>query len=77
MTYIDKAVIEKSLSEFRRIIDFFENREIEYKGREYIEDESILGNSEKIIFWSKELLANLTLVSKPVLDPYQICKLDV
>ena len=58
-------------------MDFFENREVEYKGREYIEDESILGDSEKMIFWSKEFLAQLTLTAKPAHDPYQICKLDI
>jgi hypothetical protein len=39
MTYIDIAMIEKSLIEYRKVLDFFENRLIEYKGREYVEDE--------------------------------------
>ena len=70
MIHIDLAMIEKSITEFRRVMDFLENREIEYIGREYIEDESILGNSEKMVFWAKELIAHLTLTPKPALDPY-------
>lgn len=77
MTYIDIAMVEKSLLEYRKVLDFFENRLIEYKGREYIEDESVVGNSEKMIFLSKEMLANLTVTAKAAIDPYLVCKLDV
>jgi hypothetical protein len=70
MTHIDHAVIEKCIEEFRRVTDFFENRELEYKGREYVEDESVLGSSEKMIFLSKEFIAQLTLTAKAALDPY-------
>jgi hypothetical protein len=59
------------------VVDFFENRAIEYKGREYVEDESVLGNSEKIVFFTKEMVAQLTLSAKSALDSYQICKLDI
>jgi hypothetical protein len=57
MTHIDQAVIDKCITEFRRVRDFLENREIEYKGREYIEDESVMGNSDKMVFLSKEMIA--------------------
>lgn len=70
MTHVDHAMIDKCISEFRRVKDFMENREIEYKGREYIEDESVMGNSDKMVFLTKELIANLTLTAKSALDPY-------
>jgi hypothetical protein len=57
MTHIDHAVIDKCITEFRRVRDFLENREIEYKGREYIEDESVMGNSDKMVFLTKEMIA--------------------
>jgi len=70
MTHIDTAMITKCMTEFRRVLDFFENKETEYKGREYLEDESVIGNSEKVIFFAKEMLSNLTLTAKSALDPY-------
>jgi len=57
MTHIDHAVINKCITEFRLVRDFLENRAIEYKGREYIEDESVMGNSEKMVFLSKEMIS--------------------
>jgi hypothetical protein len=77
MTLIDSVMIEKCISEYRKVCDFFECRQIEYAGREYVEDETILGSSEKMIFLAKEMLAHLTLTPKSALDPYQICKLDL
>lgn len=70
MTHIDHAMIEQCISEFRQVVDIFENRAIEYKGREYVEDESIVGSSEKIVFFTKEMIAQLTINAKSALDPY-------
>lgn len=77
MTHIDQAMLDECIAEFRRVLDIFENRVVEYKGREYVEDESVLGNSEKIVFFTKEMLAQLTLSAKSALDPYLMGKLDV
>lgn len=49
----------------------------EYKGRDLIEDESIMGNSEKIIFYAKEMISDLTNKPKHLLDPFLISKLDI
>ena len=51
--------------------------EVEYKGRQYFEDESIMGNSEKMVFLAKEAISTLTLTPKHALDPYLVSKLDV
>ena len=51
--------------------------EEEYKGREYVEDESIVGNSEKVVFFTKEMIATLTKSPKLAIDPFLICKLDM
>ena len=36
-----------------------EGGEEEYKGRALFEDEQILGNSDKMIFYAKEMVTNL------------------
>lgn len=50
---------------------------MEYAGRQYFEDESIMGNSEKMVFLAKEMISQLTLTPKHALDPYLISKLDI
>jgi len=42
-----------------------------------VEDESIIGNSDKSIFYAKELVADLSVKPKHTLDPFIIAKLDV
>jgi hypothetical protein len=49
----------------------------EYEGRQFIEDDSIMGNSEKMIFFAKEMISDLTSRPKYLVDPYLIAKLDV
>lgn len=49
----------------------------EYIGSELVEDESIVGNSDKIIFIAKEMIADLTSKQKYQLDPFIIAKLDL
>lgn len=49
----------------------------EYEGRQFIEDDSIMGNSEKMIFFAKEMISDLTSRPKHLVDPYLIAKLDV
>ena len=47
MTFIDIQAAEMSLNEYRNVLKIMEGAEEEYKGREYFEDESIAGDSEK------------------------------
>jgi hypothetical protein len=42
-----------------------------------IEDEQVMGNSDRMIFYAKEMLADLTMKPKNTLDPFIICKLDL
>jgi len=49
----------------------------EYQGRELLEDESIMGNSEKLIFYAKEMIADLTNKPKHLVDPFLVSKLDI
>jgi hypothetical protein len=50
---------------------------VEYVGRELVEDESIMGNSDKLIFFAKEMLSDLSFKPKHLIDPFLIAKLDV
>ena len=77
MTYIDAQVAEFSLQEYRKVLKYMEGAEVEYAGRQYFEDESILGNSEKMVFLAKEMISQLTLTPKHALDPYLVSKLDI
>ena len=54
-----------------------EGAENEYEGRQYVEDESVMGNPDKMVFYAKEMLSSLTLGAKSNLDPYLISKLSV
>lgn len=42
------------------MISFQEGAKVEYEGRALVEDEQVLGNSDKMIFYAKEMLAELT-----------------
>ena len=47
MTSIDTIVAKVALEEFRKVMSFMEGSKTEYPGREFVEDEQIMGNSEK------------------------------
>ena len=77
MTYIDIQVAELSIEEYRKVLKYMEGSEVEYVGRQYFEDETIMGNSEKMVFLAKEAISTLTLTPKHALDPWLVSKLDV
>ena len=45
---------------------------MEYEGRNLIEDEQVLGSSDKMIFYAKEMISDLTKKPKVLLDPFII-----
>jgi hypothetical protein len=45
------------LDEFRQVLSIQEGKTVEYAGREYIEDETVLGSSEKMIYYSREMIS--------------------
>lgn len=57
MTYIDSQVSVKALAEFRRVVKIMEGAEVEYEGRQYVEDESVMGNPDKMVFYAKEMIS--------------------
>lgn len=77
MTHIDKCVAFQMLDEFERMCQVVEGLEKEYAGREYIEDEMIVGNADKIVFYTKEFISNFTYMNKTLLNPFLVVKLDM
>ena len=59
------------------MIKIQDGSEVEYTGREFVEDESIVGHSDKMIYFVKEMIADLTTMPKNILDPFLVAKLDV
>ena len=64
MTYIDSQTALTALKEFRRVMGIMEGAEVEYEGRQYVEDESIIGNADKMVFFAKEMLSSLSMAPK-------------
>ena len=77
MTYIDSQTALVALKEFRRVMGIMEGAEVEYEGRQYVEDESIIGNADKMVFFAKEMLSSLSMASKKTIDPFLIAKMNV
>ena len=77
MTYIDSHVAQFAMQEFRQVLKYMEGSETEYEGRQYVEDESIMGDEAKMMFYSKEMVSNLQMGSKTTLDPYIMAKMSV
>ena len=77
MTFIDTEVCGKALEELRKVIRIHEGSIVEYPGREYVEDESVVGNSDKAFFYAKEMVADLTTLPKSLINPFCAAKLDV
>lgn len=77
MTLIDIQVTDLCLQEFKRVLSFQDGTQTEYQGRAIVEDEQVLGNSDKMIFYAKEMLADLTCKPKHLIDPFLIAKLDI
>jgi hypothetical protein len=77
MTLIELEFTKAALDEFHNVIKIQEGSVVEYEGREFIEDEAVLGSTEKMIFYCKEMVANLNTCPKYLLNPFIMAKLDL
>jgi hypothetical protein len=59
MAMIEFKVLERAEIEFQKVKAFFDGDLLEYKGQEYIEDDAIVGNSDKLTFHIKDMMSNL------------------
>jgi hypothetical protein len=77
MTMIEFKILERAEVEFQKVRAFFDGELQEYKGAELIEDDAIMGNSDKITFHVKDMMSNLAKVKKETINPIIIGKLDI
>ena len=77
MTYIESQIAKFAMKEFRQVLKFMEGSEEEYEGRQYVEDESIMGDTDKMTFYAKEMISSLQLGLKSTLNPYIVAKLNI
>ena len=77
MTHIERNLILKAIDLFRDQREFCAGYKIGYEGFEYLEDETIIGNSDKINFYIKDFLIHLEKTPKQNLNPFYIAKLDI
>jgi hypothetical protein len=59
MTIIEYKIFERAEVEFKKTKAFLEGHLHEYLGHEYIEDDTLLGNSDKVAFFIKDLVSHL------------------
>ena len=77
LALIELKILEKAEIEYKKTRAFFEGDLREFKGAEYLEDESIVGNPDKLTFYVKDFISHLQKVMKPNIDPFYISKLDI
>jgi hypothetical protein len=76
MTCIEEQVAKFALAEYRKMYKIMEGAEEEYSGRQYVEDEQIVGNPDKMAYYAKDMISSLTRAPKMTINPYLIAKLD-
>ena len=77
LTMIETKIMERSIVEYKKARSFLEGSLSEFKGSEYVEEETIVGNSDKISFYMKDLVSHLSKTMKQNIDPFYIGKLDI
>lgn len=74
---LEATVLSNALKLYRQTQSFLIGAETETKGHEFIEDETIVGSSDNMIFYMKELVAELAGCKKAALNPFIVSKLDI
>lgn len=77
MAMIELKVLEKAQIEYQKTKAFFTEDLKEFNGAEYLEDESIIGNPDKLTFYVKDLVSHLSKSLKTNINPFLIGKLDI
>ena len=77
VTALHLAVIKAAHAEFIEVKTYEGKGTPEYKGKELIEEDFILGYPDKMSYFEKELIADMGFVPKNKLNPYHIAKMDV
>ena len=59
LTLIESKILDTALVEYQKTRAFFTDDLKEFKGAEYIEDETIVGNADKLAFYTKDMVSHL------------------
>lgn len=76
-TLMEAEILKAAIKQYRQMQNFLIGEEVETKGHQYIEDESIVGSSDKMMFYIKEQNVELKKCKKIALNPFIVSKLDV
>jgi hypothetical protein len=74
---MEVKVLERCEIEYKMVKAFCDGDLNEYKGQEYLEDEAIIGNPDKIVFHVLDMMSNLNKSEKNNINPFIISKLDL
>lgn len=77
LTFIECKIFDTAFIEYQKTKAFLTDDLKEFKGAEYVEDETIVGNSDKMVFYIKEFVAHLQKNPKSEINPFYISKLDL
>ena len=77
LAMIELKTLERAEIEYQKAKAFVDGDLTEYQGQEYLEDESIVGNADKMAFHVKDMVATLNKAEKEQLNPYIVGKLDI
>ena len=74
---LESAVHEQALLQFREMQQIMIGQKTEYRGREYLEDESTVGSADNMFFRIKEFHSSFSSQSKMTQNPFLMAKLDI
>lgn len=73
---LELSTMKALIAEFKAVLGEADGSLAPTKGSEYLEDDAILGNSDKMLFYSKELKSSVENESKAH-NPFVVGKLDL
>jgi hypothetical protein len=76
-TALESVLLKAALDHYRKVQQFLSGELTETVGHQYLEDESILGSSDKMMFFMKEMNQELAKSKKEALNPFVVSKLNI
>lgn len=77
LAMIEFKILERAEIEYQKCKAFIDGDLKEYKGQEYLEEEAIVGNPDKLNFHVRDMMSNLNKSAKNNLNPFIVGKLDI
>lgn len=74
---LEAEILRAAIKQYRQMQNFLLGEETETQGHQYIEDESIAGSSDRMMFYTKQLSQELFKSKKASLNPFFVSKLDL